>query len=69
MFLRFEDVSAEVEWEARRVAAAFDVKEFEARPEDWLMTFIGQSGGTQMRWNIDARTNAFFYIEVGGWGL
>jgi hypothetical protein len=56
---------SELEWEVRRIAAAFGVGEFQSREEDWLITSVGKADTTQILWSIDARINAFFYIEVG----
>ena len=62
--MEFEDLNQQIEREARRVAAAFGIESFEIRDEE-VVAYVGLSSATQVCWNIDSRTNSFFYIEVG----
>lgn len=66
--MEFENVSEQVEWEARRVAAAFGVKTFEVVLTEWMRNYWGEAGNTRISWDIDARTNTFFSIQVGTGG-
>lgn len=53
-----KNVSEEVEWEARRVAA-FGVEAFEISEADDVATFESHLGTTLIWCNIDMRTKSF----------
>ena len=59
--MEVEDMSGKVEWEARRVAAAFGVKEFElsfASDEDQTqLIYVGRSGNKEICWGVNLATS------------
>ncbi|RYX81563.1 hypothetical protein EON83_23680 [bacterium] len=67
--MEFEDVSEEIEWEARRVAAAFGVETFECLRGPWGLKWSGLLGTMQVTWSL--RDKVVSYIELGpeGWGI
>ncbi len=64
--MEFEDVSAEVEREARRVAAAFGVEIFDTHKDSGWWTCQGSATtGIRVAWEIDPTTGMYWSIEVG----
>lgn len=64
--MEFEDVSEKVEWEARRVAAAFGVEEWEqvsaaSEAEGKYLRYRGED----IEWQIDIMDGDVFSIEAG----
>ncbi len=70
--MEFEDVSKKVEWEARRVATAFDIETFGPvllfipRPSD-ESNYRGNSGDITVSWRVDKRTLALSFINLACW--
>lgn len=61
--MEFEDVEKEVEWEARRVAAAFQVEQWWLIP-DSDTHYQGQTGAIWTTWGIDMNMFKVKYIDI-----
>lgn len=52
----FDDVSERIEWEAKRIAAAFGVEDFTAlRGHATLTNFYASEGEVSLWWSLDSR--------------
>lgn len=78
--IEFEDVSAEVEWEARRVAAAINADEFRLvhyrertfpniSHSSTGALYHGLWGSTQIRWTLDVQSLSLQSLRVGDPGV
>ncbi len=62
-----EDLSEKIEWEARRVATAFGVKEWQADESPNQRRGVGEAGLVVV-WGIDFETARFIGVQINGPG-
>lgn len=64
--MEFEDLDEKVEWEAKRVAAAFGVETFEVMESGGEeRDYRGKLGTTPMHWSVHKTELTFIYVVIG----
>lgn len=63
--MEFEDVTKRMEWEARRVAAAFGVENVFSWRRGNLAYFAGDCAGARINWQFNVDTGELVRLEQG----